>query len=79
MYNETCLEVCRIENGYLIEVRIPYKEDSDGCCVEPSRNKTFSVKTAEEAAEKIKEILPLLADKVEAEEEFNKVFEELSS
>jgi predicted ATPase len=79
MYASDCIRIGRIENGWLIEINIPYKDEGphDICCHE--REKVFSVKTAEEAAAKIAELLPLLADKLTADEEFNTVFEEAAT
>ena len=77
MYAETCLSVSRIENGFLIEVCVP-RDTSDGMDWYGSHDKVFSVATPEEAAEKIKELLPLLADKISADAEFSQVFSEVT-
>ncbi len=82
MYVEEMISIGKAENGFVINVRAPYKEDSDsdGCCIGPSRKeKMFVVKSAEEAAEKVSALLPLLNDKMDADEVFKTAFKEEAS
>lgn len=79
MYSEEMISIGKIENGYLIQVRVPYKSDSDecGCCVHPSsQEKQFHVADVDELNTKLKELLPALEDKMDAEAVFKNTFKE---
>jgi hypothetical protein len=79
MYMNEMISVGKIENGYLIEVRVPMKkkEDkkSDVCC-EHSEEKQYCVKNASECAAKIAALLPLLEEDYTNEKEFDSAFDE---
>lgn len=78
MYNETFLSIAKIENGFLIEVRVPYKSQTGADSPMPSsEEKQFFVKDAEEVGKKVADLLPKLADKIDADEEFANTFEEI--
>ena len=76
MYNEEMITIGKIENGFVVGVRVPYEDDDDGpmCC--GSETKQFFVKTAEEAGAKVAEILPKLKDKMNADDLFKQVIKE---
>ena len=76
MYFDELLTVGKVENGYIIQVRVPYKEDDAGISCSPSMEKKFYVATAEEIGKKVAELLPALEDKMDAEAAFEKSFKE---
>ena len=89
MYHENMIAVAPIANGFLIEVRAPYKikkkggEESGkvdcGCCISDSgtrhTEKELFAKDAEELGAKIVALIPLLEkEEYSSEEEFDKAF-----
>ena len=91
MYHEQMIAVSKIANGFLIEVRAPYKvkkkddEDSKtvdcGCCISDNGTRhteeEFFAKDAEELGTKIVALIPLLEkEEYSSEEEFKKAFTE---
>lgn len=73
MYIDEMVTIGKIENGFTIGIRVPYKDD-DSCI--GGDMKQFFVKTAEEAGAKVAEILPKLQDKMDADEVFATAFKE---
>ena len=89
MYHEQMIGVCKIANGFLIEVRAPYKvkkkggeDDTDKgcCCISSDRRTTEKELFAADAAElgkKIEALMPLIEkEEFESEEAFDKAFSE---
>jgi hypothetical protein len=91
MYHEQMIAVSKIANGFLIEVRAPYKiakKDKDeaakvscGCCISDSGTRhteeEFFAKDAEELGTKIVALIPLLEkEEFSSEEEFKKSFDD---
>ena len=72
------VEIDKAENGYVIEVRVPLKEDAksspmmDSCCVE---EKKYVAKDAAEVIDLIEDILPLLDSEYTDESAFDKAFD----
>lgn len=80
MYHEEMVSIGKIENGYIIEVRVPYKEDEDDCLIgSRSKEKKFHVADVEAMAEKLMLLLPALEDKEDAEAAFKKSFKEATN
>ena len=77
MYMDEMINIGKVENGYMISIRVPYKGDDDGlrCSHE---TKQFYVKTAEEVGSKVAEVLPKLRDKMDADEVFKTAFKEMA-
>jgi hypothetical protein len=80
-YIEEIMSIGRAANGYVLTVRVPYKEtDEDyyGPTVSGSgeREKVILCKDSDELATKINKLLPALADKASAEESFDRAFQE---
>lgn len=75
MYIDEMVTIGKIENGFTIGIRVPYKDNEDGC-IGGGEMKQFFVKTAEEAGAKVAEILPKLQDKMDADEVFATAFKE---
>ena len=74
MHNDDMINIGAVENGFIIGVRAPYREDGPVCC--GSEMKQFFVKTAEEAGAKVAEILPKLKDELDIDEVFKQVVKE---
>ena len=74
MYIDEMVTIGKIENGFTIGIRVPYKDEDDLCC--GGEMKQFFVKTAEEVGAKVAEILPKLQDKMDADEVFATAFKE---
>jgi hypothetical protein len=72
------VEIDKAENGYVIEVRVPLKEDAksspmmDSCCME---EKKYVAKDAAEVLDLLEDILPLLDSEYTDEKAFDKAFE----
>ncbi len=76
MYNEDLIRVCKIDNGFIVEVREESKKEGKGepCCPE---YKQFACKTVEEAGKLVAKWLPLASGKT-MDDEFGEAFEEAS-
>jgi hypothetical protein len=78
-YIEEMLSVGAVENGYVVTVRVPYKEEDEmGEVPMMHREKTFYVKDEKAAAKKMTELLPVLVNKMSAEEEYAKAFKTMA-
>ncbi len=81
MYRDSMLSVGPIENGFLIEVRAPFKrkdekgeDDSPICCGPHYGEKEIYAKDAKDLGEKIVALIPMLEKEFEDEESFSKAF-----
>jgi hypothetical protein len=85
MYREKMLSVCKITNGFLIEVRAPYKikkekgQDSEkevSCCG-PDRGyaeQELFAKDATDLGQKIEALMPMLEREFTSEDDFEGAF-----
>jgi hypothetical protein len=82
MYIEELISIGRAENGFVVEVRVPFDPEGelkDCCCCCPSTEmKQFLVSEPAEVGEKIAEILPMLKDEMNAEAVFNQMVKEMA-
>lgn len=89
MYHEKMLSVCKIVNGYLIEVRAPYKrksEDSgDGEDMPMAASsdmgygeKEIYAKDHVELGKKIETLIPMLDETFNSESEFESAFKSMA-
>lgn len=87
MYREKMLSVGKIANGYLIEVRAPYKrkekedEDKDRCCCVEigmgyGEEEVFA-KDPIDLGKKIEALIPMLDEEFASKSEFESAFEKL--
>jgi hypothetical protein len=83
MYHEKMLSVAKIANGFLIEVRAPYKRkekdgDSKECCCMPAGmsygEKEVYAKDATDLGQKIETLIPMLDEEFGSESEFEAAF-----
>ena len=80
MYSEEMVSIGKIENGYLIQVRVPYKRDEDGCgCYPSTEEKQYHVADVAELTAKLAILLPALEEKEDAEAAFSKSFKEAAA
>lgn len=84
MYHEKMIGVCGIENGFLIEVRAPYKEKEDDsdekCCCSGMRygEKEIYAKDAADLGKKIEALIPMLKIEFTSKDAFDAAFEAVS-
>lgn len=85
MYHEKMLSVCKIENGFLIEVRAPYKRKSkESKSDEPVEcgmgygEKEVYAKDATDLGQKIEALMPMLEGEFESETAFEDAFNEVA-
>lgn len=80
MYMNQLMAICKADNGYVITVTVPMKEDSSSSptAVGSSREKTFVCYDEDTLLTKISAILPLLTAP-DAEEQMEQIFEEAAS
>ena len=82
MYCTRMVEVGKVENGFVVEVRVPYKpkkEKEKGDCIEcypGSSEKQYIAKSETEVGMLLTRLLLLLSEKYTSEEEFDKAFNE---
>lgn len=80
MYMNEMISIGKIENGYLIEVRVPMKKKeskkNESCCCGSTEEKQYCVKDAAECAAKITALLPLLEDEYTDDDAFESAFKE---
>lgn len=81
MYIEEMVTVGRAENGYVLNVRAPYKKeksdyDTPVCC--GREEKVIVCKDITEVQDKLAKLLPALKDEMDASEAFEQAFEEAS-
>jgi len=81
MYHEKMLSVAKISNGFLIEVRAPYKKkekEGEGNEVEPMGEcygeKEVYAKDATDLGQKIEALIPMLDAEFGSESEFEAAF-----
>lgn len=84
MYHEKMLSVVKIANGYLLEVRAPYKrkekdeEEKDRCCCASVGmgygEKEVYAKDAADLGKKIEMLMPMLDEEFASESEFEAAF-----
>ena len=85
MYNDDLVKICKIDNGFLVEVRVKKdpkdaKSEDKGCChtfEDPYEYKSYAVKTVEEVSQTVAKMLPVAIGKT-ADDEFENAFEEAS-
>lgn len=79
-YIEEMVTIGKAENGYVLNVRVPYKEtddDSPECCVPyEERHKNILCKDLNDLTARLKKLLPALTDKMSADDEFEQAFTE---
>jgi hypothetical protein len=79
MYLERILEVAKIDNGYVVEARVPLKrkKDKDGCIpCDSGADKQILCKDEKEAASAVEKLLPLLDTEYSTKKEFESAFDE---
>jgi len=83
MYTSRMLEIGKVENGFVVECRVPLKPKAksttkmDSCCVPcgpGSCEKQYIAKTAKEVGELIEDLMPLLEAEYTSEKEFDSAF-----
>lgn len=83
MYKEKMISVAKIANGFLIEVRAPYKakkddDEKETCCCAPSGmhygEKEVFAKDAADLGKKIEILIPMLDEEFGGESEFEAAF-----
>lgn len=77
MWHDKLLSVSKIENGYLVEIRVPFKKKENPkreVYEEPYGEKEIFVGTSEELGSKIVELMPLLETEYEGEKAFEAAF-----
>jgi hypothetical protein len=86
MYKEQMVGICKIENGFIIEVRASWKEEKDEgddkcCCMVSSREygeKEIYAKDATDLAKKVEAIIPLLQTDIKSKDAFDAAFSVLA-
>ena len=78
MYNEEMVSIGKIENGYIISIKVPYKRDEDSMPMtrHASEEKQFHVADVAAMTAKLSMLIPTLEEKEDAEAAFNKSFKE---
>jgi len=78
MYRDNMISVGKIENGFLIELRVPFKprekDDDEVCCGFDRNEKEIFAKDASELGKKIEALIPLLDVEFGSESEFEVAF-----
>jgi hypothetical protein len=84
MYRESMIQVARISNGFILEVRAPYKrkeKDEEAkdrcCCISVGMGygeKEIFAKDAADLGKKIEMLMPLLDEEFASESEFDAAF-----
>jgi len=79
MYRDNMISVGKIENGFIIELRVPFKpkeKDDDGptCCGFERNEKEIFAKDASDLGKKIEALIPLLDVEFGSESEFEVAF-----
>lgn len=77
-YIEEMVTIGKAENGYVLNVRVPYKDDDkDECCMPyEDRHKNILCKDLNDLTTRLKKLLPALTDKMSADDEFEQAFTE---
>jgi len=85
MYHDKMLSVSKITNGFLIEVRAPYKreekETKDSCCAPDGMGygeKEVYAKDAKELGMKIESLIPMLETEFDSEDAFEEAFNKMA-
>ncbi len=84
MYMRRMMEIGQAENGYIVELHARIKPKKKGkmsdcvCAYPGSTEKQLIAKNAEELAEIIQKLMPLLDEEFSSEEEFEGAFEKAS-
>lgn len=87
MYTKEMISVGKVANGYIVECRVSFKKEAKksdkmtSCCCGPSEyggscEKQYLAKTADEVAELVEDIMPLLSQDFKDESEFDAAFAE---
>lgn len=83
MYMDRMLEVGKVDNGYVIEVRVPFKKEKKKESKEMaeaaypgSGEKKYVAKSSKAVGELISKLLPMLEEEFSSEDEFDKAFED---
>jgi hypothetical protein len=84
MYHDKMLSIAKIANGYLLEIRAPYKrkekdaeEDDRGTCLAAGMDygeKEVFAKDAADLGKKIELLMPMLDEEFASEGEFEAAF-----
>lgn len=83
MYKEPMISVCKIENGFLLEVKASWKveekesDEKSSCCCCPSREygeKEIYAKDVADLAKKIEAIMPMLETDIKSKDAFDAAF-----
>lgn len=81
MYMNRMLEIGKLENGYVVEARVPFKkkekEKGDKICHEypGSAEKKYIAASIKEVNVLIAKLMPMLDEEFTSESEFDKAFE----
>lgn len=81
MYMDKMLSVGKVDNGYVVEVSVPFKpkkekERGELCEGYPgSKDKKFVAKDRAEAATLVQKLIPMLDEKFSSESEFDAAFD----
>lgn len=81
MYASRMLEIGKVENGYFVECRVPFKPKSkkeEMSCYEGGREKQYIAADQKELTALIDKLLPMLEESYSSEDEFNTAFEKMS-
>jgi len=82
MYVDRMLEVGKVDNGYVIKVRVPYKKEKKKESKEMmadypgSGEKKYVAKSSKAVGELLAKLLPMLEEEFSSEDEFDKAFED---
>ena len=82
MYMTRVIEVSKATNGFVLECRVPLAPEAKStakmdscCCPSSSCEKQYIAKDAQEVADLIADIMPLLDQEFKTEKEFDNAFE----
>lgn len=88
MYHEKMISVAKIQNGFLIEARAPYKKKDEAekekdkcCCVSMGMGygeKEIYAKDAKDLGLKIEALIPMLEEEFDSEDSFEEAFNKMA-
>lgn len=82
MYKEKMIEIGKVDNGYVIEAKMPMKQDKKKetkdmmVSYEHTCEREYVAKSKEEAAAIVSKLMPLLDEEYGTEEAFDAAFNE---